>query len=85
MKTYTALTSEFTTTKTSFMDNVASVFSSIMEEPVSTRQARCIINAIFALIATIFPAPLPFALRAVAIAWLWTALRKCRKAGLKEE
>ena len=66
------------------MESVAGVFSAILEEEVTPRQARCLLNAALALTTCLLCAALPLVLRFAAFAWLFSALRNCRRAGLGE-
>lgn len=57
----------------------AVLFSEMMEETVSPRQARAIINAIIAFFALILTAAAPFWTSCIALVWFALALRNCRR------
>ena len=62
----------------------ANLFSSVLEEEVTPRQARLIINAIIAALMLPISAALPFWATALVLGWFLLALNACRKAGLGE-
>lgn len=68
----------------SFIRTLAAVFSEVMEEHITPRQALCIVNAVLALILTVFSLAVPMMLRILCIAWLFVALRQCKREGLGE-
>ncbi len=58
-------------------------YSEILGEKVSLSQALALLNAQAAFVFAIFPADMSFALRAVGLAWLVSALLNCKKSGIK--
>ena len=63
----------------------AAIFSSVIEEEITPHQARLIVNAIMAALTTAVTAAAPVWITFLALAWLITALRQCKKAGLNNK
>lgn len=72
-------------TEQSFIECVAEVFSTIMEENVSTQKAAAILNIILAVMLVIFPVCMPVAIRIIALAWLGVSFWWCKDAGILDE
>ena len=68
----------------SFVRILAAAFSEVMEEHITPRQALSIVNAVLALILTVFSLAVPMMLRILCVAWLFVALRQCKREGLGE-
>lgn len=64
---------------------LAVIFSEIMDELVTPRQALCIVNALLALLLTVFSLAVPMFFRLLCVAWLFVALRQCKREGLGSE
>ncbi len=58
-------------------------YSELLGEKVTFSQVLAILNAQAAFVFAIFPADMSFALRAVGLAWLVSALFNCKKSGIK--
>ncbi len=69
----------------SLMCSIADLFSAVMEEQITPKQARLILNAIFALIVTVFTVGMPLWFNFLSFAWMIHALWLCKKNGLAEE
>lgn len=69
----------------SLMTVIADIFSAVMEEQITPKQARLILNAIFALIVTVFTVGMPLWFNFLSFAWMIHALWLCKKNGLGEE
>ena len=61
------------------LQKLADSYSSILEQPINTRQARALLNAQLAFFATVMPATCPLLLRVACCVWLVCALHKCRE------
>lgn len=70
---------------TSFAQNASQLFSAIMEENVSPRQALLALNAMLALVCLMFPIGISIALRIVFFTWFAIAILQCKNAGMGEE
>jgi hypothetical protein len=64
---------------------LAAVFSEVMDERITPRQAVCIVNAFVALMLTVFSFAVPMLFRVICFAWLLVALRQCRREGLGDD
>lgn len=64
--------------------SLALLFSDVMDEHISPRQALCIVNAVAALLLTVFSLAVPLMFRLLCLAWLFVALRQCKAEGLGE-
>lgn len=62
---------------------LASLFSQIMEEPVSVRQSWCILHVAVVLLLLVFTSGLPVLLHFAMCGWLLYALWECKRAGLR--
>ena len=62
--------------------SLAAVFSGVMDERITPRQAVCITQAVMALLITVFSLCMPTVLRLLCLGWLIAALRQCRREGL---
>ena len=56
------------------LQSVANVFSSVMGEKVTPRQALCILHVCAALMGVFLSFAFPFVVRLLAIGWLYAAL-----------
>ena len=56
--------------KESYMECVANIFSAVMEEEVTPRQASCILNLILSVTLLVFPVCMPVVLRLIAFVWM---------------
>ena len=65
--------------------SIAKVFSDVMEEDITPKQALLIINVILAAIVTVFAIGMPVWFTGLSLLWLWHGLHLCKKAGLGEE
>ncbi|MBR1465074.1 MAG: hypothetical protein IJ607_01795 [Bacteroidaceae bacterium] len=79
METMTVNNQQNVVTKKSVLGFFAVLFSGIMEENVSPRQARAILNAIIAFFVLILTAAAPFWTSCLALGWFAMALRSCRR------
>ncbi len=64
---------------------LARLFSTVLEEDVTPRQSAYLLNAIVALLLTVFSLAVPFVFRLLCLAWLVLALRSCKFALGKDE
>ncbi len=64
---------------------IAELFSAIMGEKVTARQAFFILNAMLALFMTIFPVNMSVVVRLICLTWAGIALLQCRGEGLGNE
>ncbi len=71
--------------QTSALDAIASLFSSVLEEHVTPKQALLIINAILAVITAVFTVGMPFWFNVLTVGWVAHALRLCKREGLGVE
>lgn len=58
---------------------LTSYYTRVLERPVSLRQTLLLVNAQLAFLATVLPAECPLLLRLLSLAWLVSALLKCRE------
>lgn len=63
---------------------IAELFSSVMGEPINSRQTLCILHAMLAGFVVIFSLAVPMLFRVLAMVWFWLTLQQCKKAGLGE-
>lgn len=68
--------------KQSFIECVANLFSAIMEETVTTQQARSMLNIIASVMLLIFPVSMPIVIRIIAFVWLLVAAWQCKEANM---
>lgn len=68
---------------TTFIIKTAKLFSMIMEERITPKQALFIINAMIALTMVIFPVEMPLLARIIFFTWLIVAAIQCKQSGLK--
>lgn len=61
---------------------ISELFSSVMGEPINSRQTLCILHAMLAGFVVIFSLAVPMLFRVLAMAWFWTTLHQCKNAGL---
>jgi len=61
---------------------IAELFSSVMGEPINSRQTRCILHSMLAGFVVIFSLAVPLLFRALVMVWFWLTLQQCKKAGL---
>lgn len=54
-------------------------YSMVMERPVSIRQTLSLLHVQLAFVFAVFPVAGPLVLRAACAAWLWYAVRQCRR------
>ena len=59
---------------------LARYYSSVLERDITMRQTWRLIEVQLAFFACIFPADLSVAVRLLAVAWLGSAVTRCRKA-----
>ena len=64
---------------------LAVLFSDVMDEQITPRQALCIVNAVLALLVTVFSLAVPMLFRLLCIVWLLVALRQCKAEGLGQD
>ncbi len=64
---------------------LAGLFSAVLEEDVTPHQAACLLNAIMALLVTVFAMAMPMLFRVLCFAWFATALWQCKRAGLGDD
>ncbi len=69
----------------SFSENVADIFSAVMEETVTPHQALCILNLIVALIMVVFPVDMPILLRLIFAVWFGASFFQCKNAGIFDD
>ena len=69
----------------SLVRSLAVLFSEVMDERVTPRQAVCIVNAVLALLLTVFSLAVPMLFRLICVVWLFVALRQCKREGLETE
>ncbi len=79
METMTVTNHQNTATKSSLSSFCASIFSQLLEEQVSPRQARAILIAIIAFFALIISSAAPIWTSFLALAWFILSLRNCRR------
>jgi len=63
---------------TSFIMNIAELFSIIMEEEVSAKKTLFILNAMVSGFMLVFPADMPIIARIIALLWFCLALLQCK-------
>ena len=64
---------------------LARYYSRVLDTEVSTRQTLLLVNAQAAFFMTVFPADCHLLLRLGCLAWLISAVMKCRDSGIKAE
>lgn len=69
-------------TLTAVIRPIAELFSSVMGEPINSRQTLCILHAMLAGFVVIFSLAVPMLFRVLAMAWFWITLQQCKNAGL---
>jgi hypothetical protein len=79
METMTVSNQQSGMTKRSVSNFFATLFSELLDEQVSPRQARAIINAIIAFFAIIISSAAPIWASFAALVWFVAALRNCRR------
>lgn len=62
-----------------FLTAIAALYSTMLEEEVSVARAKQLLNAQAAFLALIICSCGPILLTFLAIAWLYTAIRSCRR------
>lgn len=62
---------------------ISRYYSKVLDTEVSTRQTLLLINAQLAFFLTVFPIDCPLVIRLVCLAWLVSALIKCKNSGLR--
>ena len=69
-------------TRTDFIQSLSQLFSAVLEEEVSPLQTLCLLNAVLAFTATVFPLDISFMLRGLFLLWFAAGLLQCRQAGM---
>lgn len=69
----------------SFFSVIAEIFSAVMEEQITPKQAKLLTNAIIAIILTVFTVGMPLWFNFLTFAWMIHALWLCKKNGLADE
>lgn len=75
--------SKVATTVVRMLAPLTRYYSQVLGTEVTIRQTLLLLNAQTAFLLTVFPAALPLLLRAGGLAWLVSALLKCRAGGIR--
>lgn len=78
-------TAKIVSTIRRFVAPLARYYSRVLDTEVSTRQTLLLVNAQAAFFMTVFPADCHLLLRLGCLAWLISAVMKCRDNGIKAE
>ncbi len=67
------------------LNSMTALFSCVLEEELSNKQALLILNAILALIFTLVSGGMPIWCTGLGLIWTFHSLTLCKKAGLGDE
>lgn len=78
-KTGFSITSLFATALRQPLSSLTNYYSRVLEQPLNNRQTLLLLNAQLAFLMAVFPVECPLLLRLGFLAWLGSALLKCRE------
>ena len=67
------------------LNGMTALFSAVVEEELTNKQTLLIINAILAILVTVFAEGMPMRFTGICLIWMVHALHMCKKAGLGDE
>ena len=61
------------------LQSLSRYYSSVLERQISIRQTLSLLHVQAAFVFAVFPVDGPLLLRSICAAWLWYAIRQCRR------
>lgn len=61
------------------LQSLSRYYAAVLERPVSIRQTLSLLHVQIAFVFAVFPVGGPLLLRGLCAAWLWYALKQCRR------